>query len=279
MESWISDATGYVPVIADRMFCWGELHRRIMTEAGQDPAKLAIGGCPRLTRELLAEPAEGAQPIEHRSVAPRGHAGHLAGPAAASEAFGSMVLRRRVIKLDGVSRIVRLHPSESLEFYADIAREYPQVKFMDNSQLSLDESLAATDVVVVQSSGLGSDALVKRRLVVVVEIPNAPLDHGKDLIEQAGCPRAASAEQLAVSLRRLLFDEEARRRHFAATERFVEKFCAYFGGIRPGGFLKRFCKPSGPRAEVGDEAMVAGKDRRSVRVSSETGARPQASFP
>ena len=50
------DATGYVPVIADRMFCWGELHRRIMTEAGQDPAKLAIGGCPRLTRELLAEP-------------------------------------------------------------------------------------------------------------------------------------------------------------------------------------------------------------------------------
>ena len=48
------DAAGYVPVLADRMFCWGELHRRIMTEAGQDPAKLAIGGCPRLSRELLA---------------------------------------------------------------------------------------------------------------------------------------------------------------------------------------------------------------------------------
>ena len=97
---------------------------------------------------------------------------------------------------------------------------------MDNSELSLDESLAATDVVVVQSSGLGSDALVKRRLAVVVEIPDAPLGHGKDLIEQAGCPRAASAEELAAALRRLLFDEEARRCHFAAAERYVEDFCA-----------------------------------------------------
>jgi hypothetical protein len=50
------DAAGYVPVIADRMFCWGELHRRIMIQAGQDPARLAIGGCPRLTRELPAWP-------------------------------------------------------------------------------------------------------------------------------------------------------------------------------------------------------------------------------
>ena len=100
--------------------------------------------------------------------------------------------------------------------------------FMDNSQLSLDESLAATDVVVVQNSGLGSDALVKRRLAVVVEIPDAPMDHGKDLIEQAGCPRVTSAEELAASLRGLLFDEEARRCHFAAAERYVENFCGYF---------------------------------------------------
>ena len=102
-------------------------------------------------------------------------------------------------------------------------------QFLNNSQFSLDESLAASDVVVVQSSGLGGDALVKRRLVVVIEIPGTPLGHGKDLIEQAGCPRAASAEELVASLRSLLFDEEARRHHFAAAERFVEDFCAYFG--------------------------------------------------
>jgi hypothetical protein len=221
-------AAGFVPVIADGMFCWGELPQRIMTEAGQDPAKLAIGGCPRLTRELLAEP----QAVRGRlKIDPSGRVVMLGtSPVPPSQRrLLATWFCEAVYQLDGVSGIVRLHPSEKLAFYADIAREFPRVQFMDNSQMTLDESLAASDVVVVQSSGLGSDALVNRRLVVVVEIPDAPLGHGKDLIEQAGCPRAASVEELAAWLRGLLFDAEARRRHFAAAERFVEKFCAYFG--------------------------------------------------
>ncbi|MGO9114898.1 MAG: hypothetical protein ACLP9L_37275 [Thermoguttaceae bacterium] len=222
------DAVGYVPVIADRMFCWGELHRRIMTEAGQDPAKVTIGGCPRLTRELLAE----RDKVRSRLNIDPSHRVVMLGTSPVPP------LQRRILaawfcdavdEIDGVSGIVRLHPSESREFYAGIAREHPQVQFMDNSRLSLDESLAATDVVVVQSSGLGSDALVKRRLAVVVEIPDAPLDHGMELVEQAGCPRAASAAELAALLRGLLFDEETRRHHFAAAERFVEDFCGCFG--------------------------------------------------
>ena len=54
------------------------------------------------------------------------------------------------------------------------------------------------------------------------------LGHGKDLIEEAGCPRVASAEELAAALHCLLFDEETRRCRFAAAERFVENFCGYF---------------------------------------------------
>ena len=222
------NAAGYVPVIADQMYCWGELHRRIMTEAGQDPARLAIGGCPRLTRDLQPEPRE----VRSRLNIDPSHRVVMLGtsPVAPSQrrllaAWFCDALRQ----LDGVSGVVRLHPSERLEFYADFAREHPRVQFMDNAQLSLDESLAATDVVVVQNSGLGSDALVKRRLAVVVEIPDAPMDHGKDLIEQAGCPRAASAEELAVVLRGVLFDEKRRRCHFVAAERYVEDFCACFG--------------------------------------------------
>jgi hypothetical protein len=221
-------AVGYVPIIADQMFCWGELPRRIMTAAGQDSAKVTIGGCPRLTRDLLAEPEKTRRRLNidpsHRVVM----LGTSPIPPSQRRLLAAWFCDA-LHELNGVSGIVRLHPSEKLDFYADIAGDYPRVQFMDNSQLSLDESLAACDVVVVQSSGLGGDALVKRRLAVVVEIPDAPLGPGKDLIEQAGCPRAASAEELAAVLRRLLFDEEARRGHFVAAERFVGCFCAYFG--------------------------------------------------
>ena len=123
------------------------------------------------------------------------------------------------------------------------------------SQLSLDESLAATDVVVVQSSGLGSDALVKRRLTVVVEIPDAPLHHGKDLIEQAGCPRASSAEQLAAALCCLLFDDEARRRHTAAAEQFVADFWRTSIRTQHAKSQKQFYRRSKPGRKAGDEAQ------------------------
>jgi hypothetical protein len=222
------DAEGYVPVIADRMFCWGELHRRLMTEAGQDPDRLEIGGCSRLTRELCAEPGV----IRGRLKIDPAHRVAMLGTSPVPPAQRRLLAAwfcEAVKQIDGVSGIVRLHPSENLEFYADVAGKHPHVTFMDNSRMSLDESFAASDLVVVQGSGLGSDALVKRRLVVVVEIPGAPLEHGKDLIEHAGCPQVGSAQDLAAALRRLLFDEDARRCHFAAAERYVENFCACFG--------------------------------------------------
>jgi hypothetical protein len=210
------------------MFCWGELHRRAMIAAGQDAAKLTIGGCPRLSRELLAEPGD----VRRRLSIEPSHRVAMLGTSPVPPAQRRLLAEwfcDAVYQTNGVSGIVRLHPSERLEFYAEIAGEYPKVTFMDNGQFSLDESLAAADVVVVQSSGIGSDALVKRRLVVVVEIPDAPLGHGRDLVEQAGCPQVANAGALAAALRGLLFDEEVRRRHFAAAERFIEGFCAYFG--------------------------------------------------
>jgi hypothetical protein len=222
------DAAGYVPVIADRMFCWGEMHRRLMIAAGQDPANLAIGGCPRLTRELPADPQ---QVRKHLNINPSQRVAMLGASPVQPEQRRLLAswFCDAVSQLDGVSGLVRLHPSENLEFYADMARNHPRIRFMDNSQFTLDESLAATDVVVVHNSGIGSDALVKRRLVAVVDIPDVPLGHGKDLIEQAGCPRAAGPEELAAALRRLLFDEEGRRRHFDTADRFVDDFCAYFG--------------------------------------------------
>ena len=91
--------------------------------------------------------------------------------------------------LTGASGVVRLHPSERVKDYELVARRYPAVRFLDNGAATLDEALAAADLVVVPNSGFGSDALVKRRPVVVIDLPIMPLGHGADLIHRAGCPR------------------------------------------------------------------------------------------
>ena len=59
----------------------------------------------------------------------------------------------------------------------------PFHSFYDNSAFSLDDALAAADIVVVQNSGVGGDALVKGKLVVVLSVDGAPLGHGAELVQ------------------------------------------------------------------------------------------------
>ena len=137
--------------------------------------------------------------------------------------------------IKGTSAVVRLHPSEQLDRYAPVAKRHPNVRFLMNRDATLDEALAAADIVVVPNSGFGSDALVKRRLAIVLDLPGMRLGHGRELIEQAGCPRATTAEQLAEVIQELLTNQSARSRHFAAAERYIEDFCICSGQIRLAG--------------------------------------------
>ena len=95
--------------------------------------------------------------------------------------------------------------------------------------LPSDEALAATDVVVVRASGFGSDALVKRKPVVVLSPDQKPTGHDLDLIELAGCPHAHDADELAAVLGRMAQDPAFRAEREIAAEQFVTRFCAAFG--------------------------------------------------
>jgi hypothetical protein len=221
-------AFGYVPVLADKVFCWGELQRRMFLTEGEDPAKLLLGGCPRLTRDLAVTQADGRKSLGLEIDKP---AVMLAtGPCEPrfclefAECF-CLAARRS----ETYSAFVRLHPSEKLESYAELIRRYPNVRFTSNADATLDEALAASDIVVVHSSGLGSDALVKGRLTVVLDLPTQRLGHGLELIERAGCPRATSSESLHEIVLRLLGDSPERRACEKAREAFVAEFIAYFG--------------------------------------------------
>jgi glycosyltransferase involved in cell wall biosynthesis len=221
-------AVGYVPFLADKVFCWGEIQRRQFLTAGERRAELLVAGCPRLTRELGVTRAtarqrlglDAEQPVIVLGTTPIDEQGRRRLAEVFCAAAG---------KLPTVSAVVRLHPSERLEQYAPVAKCYPAVRFQENRAATLDEILAAADIVVVPNSGFGSDALVKRRLAVVLDLPGLPLGHGGDLIEQGGCPRARDAEELAAVIDRLLTDEGERRHRFALAERYLEQFCAFFG--------------------------------------------------
>ncbi|HEY5630010.1 MAG TPA: hypothetical protein VIR16_10920, partial [Candidatus Limnocylindrales bacterium] len=106
---------------------------------------------------------------------------------------------------------------------------HPTVTFVENGRVSVDEALSAADVVVVRASGFGSDALVKRKPVVVLSPDEQPTGHDLDLIELAGCPHAHDSAELAAVLGRLTGDPSFRAERMVAAEHFVSHFCAAFG--------------------------------------------------
>jgi hypothetical protein len=221
-------AVGYLPVLADRVLCWGEIQRRQFIAAGEPPEKVIVAGCPRLTRELGVTAAEGRARLglpADGSVVMLGTA-----PVCRRDCLAMAELFcEGLARLEGVSAIVRLHPSERLETYEPVMQRYPRVRFCTNSDATLDEALAAAEIVVVSSSGLGADALLKGRMTVVLDLPPLALGFGAELIEHAGCRRATTAEGLASAIRDLLTNPSERRRHLAVAERYVGEFCAFFG--------------------------------------------------
>jgi hypothetical protein len=222
------ECVGFYPLLADTIFCWGQFDRDKLLEAGLEPARAVIAGCPRLTRNLDASPAQArlklgldpARPVVMLGTDPFPMQQRLR----LAETFCQAVRGQ-----SSVSAVVRIHAVERIEAYKNLAAQYPEVTFLPNDACTLDEALAAADVVVVHSSGLGSDALVKRRLTVVLDAIDVPLGHGRDLADLAGCPLATSAESLREILLRLLADGPERRNCELAREEFVQRFCAFFG--------------------------------------------------
>jgi hypothetical protein len=220
--------TGYTPFLSDAAFCWGEIDRERFLRLGEPPEKLLVGGCSRLNRELSVTPDEGRRklglppdkPVVMLGSGPLGSGEHLKMARLFCEAAR---------KSDRFSAVVRLHPVEDLATYSGLIADFPQVVFSRNSAATLDEALAAADIVVFRLSGLGSDALVKGRLAVVFDVQDFTLGPAMELMRYGGCPRATTVDELVDWTHRLLFDECERAKYLEMAGHFVRKFCAAFG--------------------------------------------------
>ena len=224
-------ATGYVPILADKVLCWGETQRRQLIEAGEPPEKVLVTGCPRLTRKLDVTPAQ----ARGRLGLPADRPVVLLGtsPVSTADCLNlAEVFCAGVEKLDGVSALVRLHPSERSKPTGpspDVIRAF----VFSERRCHPGRGPCGSRIVVVSSSGLGSDALVKRRLAIVVETPGG---------SPGSRPRTRRAGPLSPRCHRrrtgrggqaTFVDAAARRNQGLSAEKYVAEFCAAFGKDAP----------------------------------------------
>lgn len=219
---------GFTPLLADMALCWGVSQWEQFRARGVSPDRLAITGCPRLTRTIAADRSTVRAGLGIRQCA---QVVMLAtSPVIPQRARRSAELFcEAMMQLPSTVALVRLHSSETLGDYREARRAYPCVRFLDNSLCTSDEALAAVDVVVVESSGFGNDAVIKGKCTVVLRPDDADSPNGRELVREAGCPDASSAAQLAQTIAEILRSPGLRTQLSAQADAYVSRFCARYG--------------------------------------------------
>lgn len=224
----INPPYSYVPLLADVACCWGELSRQQLVDMGTDPERLIVTGYHRDVTTPgtdLHEVRRRAQIADDRPVV-----------VWASNPIETEMRRTQVRTFcralagrQDIAPLVRLHPSEKLETYDREVSEFPTVQFSRASEMTVGEILGVADVVVSHNSGLGNEALIAGKPVVVLDAIDAPLGNAEPLIERAGCPHVRSAEELERVILRILRDGEWRQELRERGRAFVSYQFAAFG--------------------------------------------------
>lgn len=219
---------GYTPLLADAALCWGQQQRDQFIAMGVSPERLLVTGYPRLNREQRMDGGEIRQNAGFDSAKPLVL---LASNKINAELRLNLAEQfcLAMTGCEGLQAAVRLHPAEDLALYQQLRRRFPSIRFMDKGVWALDEALAAATVVVCHASGLGNDALVKGRQVIVFDVLPLPLGNGQVLIDQAGCPRAGTLEELRLLVEQVINKRDASTLLWGRAERYVDYFCAAFG--------------------------------------------------
>ena len=222
----------FAPLVADTVLVWGEYQRALFRNAGVADSRIKLVGSQRLARPSDVGP--GATTVKES-----GHARHARLKVIM---IGFTVLRTtdRMAWIEAVKRLVmsmpesrfilRLHPSNRALDYAPHFRTVPGVEVQEAGEASLEEALAASDAVVVDSSTLGFDALIQGKVVAVLDPYATPKvqDVMRDALDFGAAIYARSPEALAHDLNELSKDQsrtdELLRRARAFCDRYV---CAY----------------------------------------------------
>jgi len=224
----INGPWGYTPVVAETVLAWGEIQRDQLIRLGTPKERIQLVGFERL--------AEGPLPC---GVTLREKFGVEPGEVVVLFASGALerahqlqvavVFARAVSRVAGFKGFIRLHPSERATDFKEFAARYPALRILENREVSADEAFAMSDLVVVNNSGFGAEALGRGKPCVVLDAADMPAGFGLEIERYSGVPRITTLEELASFLGEFRENQGLRLKLREASARFSTRMFAARG--------------------------------------------------
>ncbi len=218
---------GFTPILADYVCCWGDRHKFNLIKHGTTQSKLIVTGSQAISKTLNVSSDTArlklSLPIDKPLVM---LATSTMEPAIKLEY--TFVFCKAMSKMFDITAVVRIHPAENLKDYQVLINQFPHIKFLSNDVMSRDESIAAADIVISHESSFGVDALLKGKLIIILDVVGIPLKVGKELIDMAGCPRVVGEEELSTVIRSIFSDDDFKNRLHAKAKIYAQQYCDSF---------------------------------------------------
>ncbi len=212
----------FVPLVADKILCWGKLHQNQFHEFGIPINRLPIvGNCqleipetipPNKTNQVVfvANPLEKQDKLKLATY------------------FCEAVVN--VNKTRPIQGIIKLHPSETISDYQFLGKMYPTIKILTSKEISNADTFLQTDLFVSHNSTMGFEALIKNKKVIILN-PADVFFHigiGKEMIEKGGCLEAKNSSELSRCILSEIKNIEEQIPNTKAAE-YIDAYCSYFG--------------------------------------------------
>ena len=228
MHGVVNNQFGYMPLLADYLFCWGKHQKRLLEKYGGTPKRLIVTGAPQLAPSIKVS----KQRIRKRLVIDEDKKVALlaTNPVNSKNRYSLInIFCETVEQNKDIVGIVRLHPSEDIDFYSDCIKKYPTILFDKNNRVSYEESFALADIVCIFNSAYGMDAALKGLAVMLINVDNESLGQAKDFIDQGDFPVARSTAELMEKLTSYLNDAEYRYQVNTNIKIYTQQYCEAFG--------------------------------------------------
>lgn len=190
---------GFTPLLADYIFCWGELQQNQLKEQGVPPQKIIVTGNP-MVKTFDQKEVSQSEKVVCFAISPE-------------------ILNRLMIELfiSAVERIgaikgmIKLHPSLQKKNYLWINNLSSKIIVKDYTEITNKELFEKIDLLIVHQSGIANEALASGIPVVVLE-PDGEGNFSelqKELINSAGCRAAVNQNQLIAILNDFISDPKS----------------------------------------------------------------------
>jgi hypothetical protein len=189
----------YVPIVAKKVFCWGEVQKNQFIDAGTENSKIIVTGNQKLNREYPFD--KNQIRFKYGILNNRKNITILSNPIDSYQKinFVSDILKTCYYNFNV---LLRIHPSEEKKDYEQIRYEYPNLICLDNTNQTLEETLACSDLVICHNSTAGFEAITKNIPLIIFNPAyiSFPLGIGEELNEKADVPLFKSTEELRMYL-------------------------------------------------------------------------------